>query len=144
LAKWTKESFEETVKSNCIPHTCNVIIDLIKFSEENSDVATWGRGEGYGTLTFKCKSDDYGIVPLFLISTQGQIKFQLNFLRNKVRKKEIIRDYQLKLESNFMYDFSEESYPSDIFHDIDVMFNMQADVEKFKHTILGISDRLHQ
>ena len=95
--KWNRTSFEESVKINCKPHTSNVIIDLIKFTETSSGIPSWGKGEGYGTMTFKCNSDDYGIVPLFLITTNGQIKFQLNFLRNKIRKKEIIKDYQLKL-----------------------------------------------
>ena len=121
-----------------------MIIDLIKFAETNSGIASWGRGEGYGTMTYKCNSDDYGIVPLFLLTTNGQIKFQLNYLRNKVKKKEIIRDYQLKLESNFMLDFDEEYYPSDIYHEISELFVMKVDIEKFKQTINGISDRLYQ
>ena len=95
-------------------------------------------------MTYKCNSDDYGIVPLFLLTTNGQIKFQLNYLRNKVKKKEIIRDYQLKLESNFMLDFDEEFYPSDVYHDVSELFVMKADIDKFKHTIKGISDRLYQ
>ena len=142
--KWDQHSFEESVKNNCRTHTSNVIIDLIKFTETNSGIASWGRGEGYGTMTYKCNSDDYGIVPLFLLTTNGQIKFQLNYLRNKVKKKEIIRDYQLKLESNFMLDFDEEYYPSDVYHNIGELFVMQVDIEKFKQTIKGISDRLYQ
>ena len=142
--KWNQNSFEESVKINCKPHTSNVIIDLIKFTETNSGIASWGKGEGYGTMTYKCNSDDYGIVPLFLLTTNGQIKFQLNYLRNKVNKKEIIRDYQLKLESNFMLDFDEEFYPSDVYHDVSELFVMKADIDKFKHTIKGISDRLYQ
>jgi hypothetical protein len=142
--KWNRSSFEESVKINCKPHTSNVIIDLIKFTESNSGIASWGKGEGYGTMTYKCNSDDYGIVPLFLLTTNGQIKFQLNYLRNKINKKEIIRDYQLKLESNFMLDFDEEFYPSDVYHNVGELFVMKADIDKFKHTIKGISDRLYQ
>ena len=142
--KWNRTLFEESVKINCKPHTSNVIIDLIKFTETSSGIPSWGKGQGYGTMTFKCNSDDYGIVPLFLITTNGQIKFQLNYLRNKIRKKEIIKDYQLKLESNFMLDFDEEFYPSDVYHDVSELFVMKADIDKFKHTIKGISDRLFQ
>ena len=142
--KWNRNSFEESVKINCKPHTSNVIIELIKFAETNSGIASWGKGEGYGTMTYKCDSDDFGVVPLFLVTTNGQIKFQLNYLRNKVKKKEIIRDYQLKLESNFMLDFDEEFYPTDVYHDISELFVMKADIDKFKHTIKGISDRLYQ
>ena len=142
--KWNRNSFEESVKINCKPHTSNVIIELIKFAETNSGIPSWGKGEGYGTMTYKCDSDDFGVVPLFLVTTNGQIKFQLNYLRNKVKKKEIIRDYQLKLESNFMLDFDEEFYPTDVYHDISELFVMKADIDKFKHTIKGISDRLYQ
>ncbi|MBC8198361.1 MAG: hypothetical protein H8E60_10810 [Candidatus Marinimicrobia bacterium] len=142
--KWNRSSFEESLKNNCKPHTSNVVIDLIKFAETSTGIPSWGRGEGYGTMTYKCDSDDYGIIPLFLLTTNGQIKFQLNYLRNKVKKKEVIRDYQLKLESNFMLDFDEEFYPSDVFHDISELFVMKADVDKFMSTIVGITDRLYQ
>ena len=40
----------------------------------------------------------------------------LNLLRSKISKKEIINDYQLKLESNFMMDFDELEYPTDILY----------------------------
>ena len=142
--KWNRSSFEESIKINCKPHTSNVIIDLIKFAETNSGIASWGKGEGYGTMTFKCKSEDYGIIPLFHITTNGQIKFPINFLRTKIRKKEIINDYQLKLESNFMMDFDEESCPSDIFYKIDELFIMKVEVDKFIFTVRNISARLHQ
>ena len=142
--KWDQSSFEESVKNNCKAHTSNVIIDLIKFAETNSGITSWGRGEGYGTMTYKCNSDDYGIVPLFLLTTNGQIKFQLNYLRNKVRGKEILRDYQLKLESNFMLDFGEAYYPSDIYHKMGDIFTIRTEVEKFVQTIQGIAHRLRQ
>ena len=119
-------------------------MDLVRFAEEDADHVSWGRGEGYGTMTFKCKSDDYGIVPLFHITTNGQIKFQLNYLRQKIRKKEILRDYQLKLESNFMMDFGEAFYPSDIYHKMGDMFTIRTEVEKFVQTIQGIAHRLRQ
>jgi hypothetical protein len=95
-------------------------------------------------MTFKCKSDDYGVVSLFHVTTSGQIKFLLNNMRHKIRKKEILRDFQLKLESNFMMDFNEDDYDADIFYDIDSLFNTKSDIEKFISTINGISARLKQ
>ena len=71
-------------------------------------------------------------------------KFPLNFLKQKIIKKEIVREYQLKLESNFMMYFDEEVYPTDIFYTIDELFVMQIEVQKFTLTIQGISARLHQ
>ena len=144
MSKWNKDTFVSTLKKICNSNISNVIVDLINFSESDADTVTWGRGEGYGTMTFKCKSEDYGILPLFHITTNGQIKFPINFLRSKIRKKEIINDYQLKLESNFMMDFDEESCPSDIFYNIDELFIMKVEVDKFIFTVRNISARLHQ
>ena len=144
MAKWNKETFISCTKENCEPHVQTTVMDLVKFAERDADQVSWGRGEDYGTMTFKCKSDDYGIVPLFHITTNGQIKFQLNYLRQKVRKKEILRDYQLKLESNFMMDFGEAYYPSDIYHKMGDMFTIRTEVEKFVQTIQGIAHRLRQ
>ena len=144
MSKWNKITFVSTVKDKCEPRISNIILALVNFTNHEADQVTWGRGEGYGTMTFKCKSDDYGILPLFEITTNGQINFLLNALRGKVRKKEILRDYQLKLESNFMMYFDEEVYPSDIFYTIDELFVMQIEVQKFILTIQGISARLHQ
>ena len=144
MAKWNKETFISFTKENCEPHVQTTIMDLVKFAERDADQVSWGRGEDYGTMTFKCKSDDYGIVPLFHITTNGQIKFQLNYLRQKIRKKEILRDYQLKLESNFMMDFGEAYYPSDIYHKMGDIFTIRTEVEKFVQTIQGIAHRLRQ
>jgi len=144
MSKWNKDTFVSTLKKICNSNISNVIVDLINFAESDADTVTWGRGEGYGTMTFKCKSEDYGIMPLFHITTNGQIKFPINFLRSKIRKKEIINDYQLKLESNFMMDFDEESCPSDIFYNIDELFIMKVEVDKFIFTVRNISARLHQ
>ena len=65
-------------------------------------------------------------------------------MRVKVRKKEILRDFQLKLESNFMMDFNEEDYDADIYYDVDTLFNTKTDIDKFKSTISGITSRLKQ
>ena len=144
MNKWNREVFIKTVKSNCLTHTSNVIIDLVNFSENNADNLSWGKGENCGTMTFKCKSEDYGLLPLFHITTNGQIKFPLNFLRSKITKKEIINDFQLKLESNFMMYFDEDVCPSDVYYSIDDLFLMKSEVDKFIFTIQGISARLHQ
>ena len=136
--------FIKTIKESCQTRISNIVVDLVKFTQEEADLITWGRGEGYGTMTFKCKSIDYGVIPLFHLTSNGQIKFPLNFLKQKIIKKEIVREYQLKLESNFMMYFDEEVYPTDIFYTIDELFVMQIEVQKFTLTIQGISARLHQ
>ena len=144
MAKWNRSTFLVSTKDNCEPRVHTVILELIRFTEQDADQIAWGRGEGYDTMAFKCKSDDYGIIPLFNITTNGQIKFQLNFLRQKIRGKEILRDYQLKLESNFMMDFSEDIYPVDLYHDMGELFTIKTEVDKFMQTIKGISHRLKQ
>jgi len=68
----------------------------------------------------------------------------LNNLRTKVDHKEIINDFQLKLESNFMMDFDEDRYPADKFLNIDELFLMKSEIDRFIVTIKSISARLHQ
>ena len=144
MSKWNKDTFIEKAKNSCYPHISNILIDLVNFADGNADNLSWGKGKDHGTMVFKCKSDDFGMVPLFHLTTSGQIKFQLNYMRTNVNKKEIVRDFQLKLESNFLMDLDENEYPSDLFHDVDELFNIKHEVEKFENTIQGISARLKQ
>ena len=144
MSKWNKNTFISTVKNKCETRISNVIVDLINYSETSADVISWGRGEGYGTMTYKCKSVDYGLIPLFHITTNGKIKFPINLLRTKIRRKEIINDFQLKLESNFMMYFDEETCSTDVFYKIDDLFIIKSEVDKFIFTMQGISARLHQ
>ena len=144
MAKWTKNTFIKTTKNNCISHVSMIMLDLIKFSEDNADQIVWGSGDHYGTMTFKCKSIDYGFIPLFYITTQGRIKISINLLRSKLSQPEIIKDFQLKLESNFLMDFDSEDYPSDIYHSLEDLFTMRSEVNRFTTTIQSISARLHQ
>ena len=144
MVKWNQDLFIKTIKDQCQVRISNIVVELVKFAESDADIISWGRGEGYGTMTFKCKSFDYGILPLFHLTSNGQIKFPLNLLRQKITKKEIVNDYQLKLESNFMMYFDDEMYPTDIYYTIDELFVMQIEVKKFILTIQGISARLHQ
>ena len=144
MAKWDKDTFIKQAKSECAAHISNVILDLVRFTEDHADIVQWGKGDGQGTMRFKCKTDDFGILSLFEVTTNGQINFLINSLRSKVRKREILRAYQLKLESNFMIDFSPEFYPSDIYHKMGDMFTIRIEVDKFVQTIQGIAHRLRQ
>ena len=84
MAKWNKELFIKTIKESCQTRISNIIVDLVKFAGEEADLIGWGRGEGYGTMTFQCKSIDYGLVPLFHLTSNGQIKFPLNLLKQNL------------------------------------------------------------
>ena len=144
MAKWTKNTFIKKTKNNCLSHVSMIMMDLIKFSEDNADQIVWGSGDHYGTMTYKCKSIDHGFIPLFYITTQGRIKISINLLRAKVSQPEIIRDFQLKLESNFLMDFDSEDYPSDIYHSLEDLFTMRSEVNRFTTTIQSVTARLHQ
>ena len=144
MVKWNQELFISNIKKNCQIRVSNIVVDLVKFAGTNADLVSWGRGEDYGTMTFKCKSIDYGFLPIFQLTSNGKIKFPLNHLKLKVNRKEIIKDFQLKLESNFMMYFDEEKYPVDIYYTVDELFVMQVEVQKFILTVQGISARLHQ
>ena len=63
----------------------------------------------YGTMSFRSKSD-FGLVSLFQITSKAQIKFCVNLLRQKDVPKNIMRDYVIKLESNFIRDYDTVSY----------------------------------
>ena len=144
MAKWNKNTFIKKTKNDCLSHVSMIMLDLIKFSEDNADQVVWGSGDQYGTMTYKCKSIDHGFIPLFYITTQGRIKISMNLLRSKVNQPEIIRDFQLKLESNFLMDFDSHDYPSDIYHSLEDLFTMRSEVNRFTTTIQSISARLHQ
>ena len=144
MAKWNKRKFISQTKSDCLSHVSMITMDLIKFAEDDADQIVWGNGDQYGTMTFKCKSIDYGFLPLFYITTNGRIKFSINLLRSKVNQSEIIRDFQLKLESNFLMDFDSFDYPTDVYHSLEDMFTMRSEVNKFITTIKSLSARLHQ
>ena len=43
----------------------------------------------------------------------------------------VVRDVVLKLESNFIRDYDEVEYPSDVFVPIDELFHTENQLEKF-------------
>ena len=101
MAKWNKKAFIKKTKNNCLSHVSMIAMDLIKFAENNADQIVWGSGVQYGTMTFKCKSIDYGFLPLFYITTNGRIKFSINLLRSKISQAEIIRSKKKSRKINF-------------------------------------------
>ena len=143
MAKWTPETFIKFAKAQCPAHVVNVLEDLVNFTTRESDVVSWGRGDETGMVTFKVRSDE-GILPLFNLNTEGQIKLFVNYLREKQVAREILRDYQLRMESTFLLELDPDVYPHDVFHPVDDLFHTQNQVEKFKHAILGVTARLHQ
>lgn len=143
MAKWKPETFIQFAKAQCPAHVVNVLEDLVNFTTREADVVSWGRGDETGMVTFKVRSDE-GILPLFNLNTEGQIKLFVNYLREKQVAREILRDYQLRMESTFLLELDPDLYPHDVFHPVDDLFHTQNQVEKFKHAILGVTARLHQ
>jgi len=143
MAKWNPETFNQYTKAQCPAHVVNVLEDLVKFVIQGADIISWGRGDETGMVTFKARSDE-GDLPLFSLTTDGQIKLFTNYLREKQVAREILRDYQLKMESTFLLDLNPEIYPADVYHPVDDLFHTQNQVEKFKNAIQGVSARLHQ
>ncbi len=143
MAKWNPETFIQFAKAQCPAHVVNVLEDLVNFTTRESDVVSWGRGDETGMVTFKVRSDE-GILPLFNLTTDGQIKLFVNYLGEKKVAREILRDYQLRMESTFLLELDPDVYPHDVFHPVDDLFHTQNQVEKFKHAILGVTARLHQ
>ena len=143
MAKWDPPTFIQYAKAQCPAHVVNVMEELVNYAVDESDKVSWGRGEETGMVTFKARYDE-GRLPLFSVTTDGQIKLYVNYLREKQIVREILRDYQLKMESTFLLELDEDIYPHDVFHPVDDLFHTQSQVDKFKHAINGVTARLHQ
>ena len=94
-------------------------------------------------MTFRCDSD-YGLLPLFRLSSNGKLNLQLNFLRSKNLHKQVLDDMVIKLESNFLREYDEDSYPSDTYEPIEDLFCTHNQLESFMKTIEGCTYRLKQ
>lgn len=143
MARWTKESFIEEMRNKCSREVAKIGERIIEFSEKHSDEISWGRGNEHGTLTFRCTSD-FGMLPLFHMTTEGQLNLQINFLRTKELPKIVMRDMIFKLEANFLRDYDPEMYPIDIYEPMDELFHIYSQVEKFLSTMEGCVYRLKQ
>ncbi len=143
MANWTKESFVDHMTENCTREVAKIGRAIIKFSEENADEITWGRGQDHGTLTFRCNSD-YGILPLFHMTSNGTLNILINFLRSKEVPRQVMLDMVRKLESNFLREYDEVMYDVDTFEAMDELFFTSSQVDKFMNTIEGCCYRLRQ
>ena len=74
----------------------------------------------------------------------GQLNLQINFMRSKEIPPMVIRDVVIKLESNFLMDYDEDGYPSDVFVSMEDLFHTQSQVDKFIKTMEGATYRLKQ
>lgn len=143
MANWDKDSFIENMREHCNREIAKIGEAIIQFSELHASDISWGRGLDHGTMTFRCDSDD-GIIPLFHMTSSGQLNLQINFMRSKEIPPMVIRDAVIKLESNFLRDYDEEGYPSDVFVSMEDLFHTQTQVDKFIKTMEGVSYRLKQ
>ena len=123
MTQWSKESFINHINETCENDIVIICLDLIDFSEKTSDELSWGTGDDFGTMTYRCNSD-YGILPLFRLSSNGKINLQINFLRSKNIHKQVLQDIIIKLESNFLRDYDEESYPSDSYEPLEELLSL--------------------
>ena len=104
MSNWDKELFIEDLRNNCSREIAKIGVSIIEFSEQHGTDLSWGRGSEYGTLTYRCDSDE-GPLPLFHMTSKGQLNIQINFMRNKGIPPMVILDIVLKLESNFNQHF---------------------------------------
>ena len=65
-------------------------------------------------------------------------------MRGKEIPPMVIRDVVIKLESNFLRDYDEAGYPSDVFVSMEDLFHTQSQVDKFIKTMEGATYRLKQ
>ena len=143
MSNWDKDQFINHLREQCSREVAKIGVSIIEFSEKYADDISWGRGLDHGTLTYRCNTD-VGTIPLFHMTSIGQLNLQINFMRNKEIPSMVIRDMVLKLESNFLRDYDEIEYPSDVFVPIDELFHTENQVEKFLKTMEGCTYRLRQ
>tara|TARA_Y100001970_G_scaffold242868_1_gene307646 strand:- start:2280 stop:2711 length:432 start_codon:yes stop_codon:yes gene_type:complete len=143
MSNWDKNSFLNHLRENCTREIAKVGVSIIEFAEKFADDISWGRGTDHGTLTFRCNTD-VGPLPLFHMTSVGQLNLQINFMRSKEIPAMVLRDVVLKLESNFIRDYDEIEYPSDVFVPMDELFHTENQLEKFLKTMEGATYRLRQ
>lgn len=143
MSKWARESFQEDMQACCGREVSRIGNKIIDFAEEHSDELTWGRGSDHGTMTFRSNSD-FGVLPIFHMSSTGQINLQINFLRSKKLPKQVLRDMIVKLESNFLRDYDPRNYPVDSYEPMEELFHTEVQVDKFLSTVEGCVYRLKQ
>ena len=141
--KWDKKTFVADMREKCSREVAKIGNDICEFSENHAADISWGRGNDHGTLTYRCDSD-FGLLPLFHMTSEGQLNLQINFLRSKNVTKQVLRDIIVKLESIFLVEFDEEMYPTDTFEPMNELFHTSNQVEKCLKTIEGCTYRLKQ
>jgi|TARA_Y100001949_G_scaffold113570_1_gene96504 hypothetical protein len=135
--------FVNHINETCENDVAMICLELIDFSEKTSDELSWGTGEDFGTMTYRCNSD-YGLLPLFRLSSHGKINLQLNFLRSKNLHKQVLQDMIIKFESNFLRDYDQESYPSDSYEPLEDLICTNKQLHSFMKAIEGCTYRLKQ
>ena len=143
MSNWDKVSFLDHLRENCTREIAKVGVSIIEFTEKFADDISWGRGTDHGTLTFRCNTD-VGLLPLFHMTSIGQLNLQINFMRSKEIPPMVLRDVVLKLESNFIRDYDEVEYPSDVFVPMNELFHTANQLERFLKTMEGATYRLRQ
>mgnify|MGYP000462834893 FL=1 len=135
--------FINHINETCENDVVMICLELIDFSEKTSDELSWGTREDFGTMTYRCNSD-YGLLPLFRLSSNGKINFQLNFLRSKNLHKQVLQDMIIKFESIFLRDYDKESYPSDSYEPLEDLICTNKQLHLFMKAIEGCIYRLKQ
>ena len=143
MSKWDKNRFTEHMTENCSREVAKIGNAIIDFSEKYADEVSWGRGNDHGTLTFRCNSD-FGVLPLFHMTSEGTLNIQVNFLRSKGVPRQVLLDVVRKLESNFLREYDAVMYDVDTFEPISQLFFTSSQVDKFLNTMEGCCYRLRQ
>ena len=143
MSNWDKDLFIDHMREQCNREISKIGVMIIEFTEKHADDLSWGRGSDHGTLTFRCDTD-VGTIPLFHMTSTGQLNLQINFMRNKEIPPMVLRDVVLKLEANFLRDYDDIEYPSDVFVPMDELFHTANQIERFLKTMEGATYRLRQ
>ena len=131
MSNWDKNLFIDHMRDQCNREIAKIGVSIIDFTEQHADDISWGRGTDHGTLTFRCNTD-VGSLPLFHMTSTGQLNLQINFMRNKEIPPMVLRDYD------------DIEYPSDVFVPMIELFHTANQLERFLKTMEGATYRLRQ
>lgn len=112
---WDRRTFLAKAGQSNEPAVLTIMEELLRFAEVEADKVSWGRGQQYGSFTFKIRARE-ALVSVYTVWTGGSVSFRLNDIRKKLSK-EILRDFVGRLKgvrgfAGMSEEFSQEpSYP---------------------------------
>ena len=93
---WDEASFLADTKDRCEPKIAVTIKELYKFTKDNADEISWGKGVSYGSFTFR-KSRHGVLASIFTINSNGSAYIGFGPMVSTGVNGDILRAFRAKL-----------------------------------------------